>query len=1073
MSKDRYERLIQGLRAGEAAAMADFCAQFGEPLRRQADKRMAAGLGRRFTPDSVAVSVMHTFLGRVRLGQFQLEDSGALWRLLSAITLAKVRERTRFHLRQKRGAGQETDLGEGALALPAGGASPEDAAEFADQYEALLASLDAEERLVVELKLRGTAPTTRWRRGWVSPSARSDAWSSACRRRSRGCSTILPPDPLPAGPLRATTYLSRLPPEQPAVRRSLLLVALAAMSLSPAASDAQKKKQPAKREATGPADLYVLPDFKVELLHTADPVTEGSWINLCKDDKGRLLVSGQNRQPILRFTFDKGKVSGVEKLPLPVSECMGMLHAHGYLFLNAAGKKGFGLYRFKETDGAYDEGTFLKRFEGGGEHGPHGIALGPDGLLYVMNGNHTKVPEGLLPTSPHKNYREDILLPRQWDGGGHAVGILAPGGYVTRLDKDGKNCELVLAGFRNAYDHAFNADGELFTFDSDMEWDWGMSWYRPIRVNHCVSAAEFGWRSGSGKFPESYPDSLPATVDIGIGSPVGVTNGIGAKFPEKYQKAMYVLDWTYGRVIAVHLKPQGASYTATWENLVAPKGIDDPKAPKKPLTVTDAIIGDDGAMYFTTGGRGTQGALYRVTYTGLEPTGKADLHDKEGAKERALRKELEKFHGRKDAKAVATAWPHLKSEDRFIRYAARVALESQPVAEWQEKALKETDPQASLEALLALARCGDAKAQPALLEALARLPMDKLTTAQKAAKLRVLGLSFIRQGRPSAAAARKIVAELDPLFPGPDELLNRELMMVLAYLPAPGIVPKTLKHMAAAKHMDDQNHYVFHLRSVPVGYWTLEERKEYLGYFGKGRKKLPMPAATVKWFTDAGRGYGNGASYDKNLRNFFREAVSLMSPAEQKELAGLIESIDRSAIPDYDIKPRTKVVKQWTMADLEPRLGEVEKGRDFAKGREAYRAGQCIKCHRMGDEGGGVGPDLTAVASRFRPRDLLESILEPSKVISDQFQNETVVTKRGVTHTGRVVEDTAEAITIQPDPLSPARVVVKKAQIEKREPSKLSPMPAGLADVLTAEEVLDLIAYMEAGGNKGHRAFRK
>ena len=115
---------------------------------------------------------------------------------------------------------------------------------------------------------------------------------------------------------------------------------------------------------------------------------------------------------------------------------------------------------------------------------------------------------------------------------------MAPGGFILRTDADGANWELVVAGFRNAYDIAFNADGELFTFDSDMEWDWGMPWYRPIRVNHCTSAAEFGWRSGTGKWPEYYPDSLPATVDIGIGSPTGVEFGTGSKFPLKYQKAL-------------------------------------------------------------------------------------------------------------------------------------------------------------------------------------------------------------------------------------------------------------------------------------------------------------------------------------------------------------------------------------------------------------------------------------------------------------------------------------------------------------------------------------------------------
>ncbi len=857
-------------------------------------------------------------------------------------------------------------------------------------------------------------------------------------------------------------------------RTVALLLAVAALALTSGPADAQKKKPPAKREATAPADIFTATDFKVELLHTADPGTEGSWINMCKDDKGRLLISGQRGQPILRVTLKAGKVQAIENLKLPLSEAMGMLHAFGHLYLNANGKNGFGLYRLKDTkgDGNYDEVTFLKRFDGGGEHGPHGIALGPDGLLYIMNGNHTKVPDGLEATSPHKNYREDILLPRQWDGGGHAANIYAPGGYVCRLDKDGKNCELVLGGFRNAYDHAFNADGELFTFDSDMEWDWGMPWHRPVRVNHCTSASEFGWRSGTGKWPDYYPDSLPG-FDIGVGSPTGVTNGIGARFPQKYQKAIYVLDWTYGRILAIHLTPQGSSYSATFENFVAPRGTVDPKQPKKPLQVTDAVIGDDGAMYFTTGGRNTQGALYRVTYTGLEPTGKADLHDKAGARERALRKSLEAFHGKADAKAVEAAWPHLDSEDRFLRYAARLAVESQPVKGWQAKALAETKTDGALAALLALARSADAKAGPAIVEALGKLPMAKLNARQKLEKLRVLGLTFLRQGRPSVTAAKKVLAELDPLFPGTDETLNRELTQVLVYLQAPGLVERCLKHMASARYQEDRIHYMFHLRSMPIGFWTSGQRKEYLSYFGKDKKKLPMPPATVKWFTDVSQGYRDGASFDKNLRIFFREAVANMSAAEQKEHAELINAIDKAAVPTYDITPRTKVVKNWKMADIEPRLAEVEKGRSYEKGREAYMVGQCIKCHRMGTEGGAVGPDLTALASRFTRRDMLESTLEPSKVISDQYQNEVIQTGKGLTHVGRVVAESADEVVIQPDPLAPGRVTVKKADIEKREPSKVSPMPAGLADVLTAEEVLDLIAYLEAGGNRGHRAFRK
>ena len=105
------------------------------------------------------------------------------------------------------------------------------------------------------------------------------------------------------------------------------------------------------------------------------------------------------------------------------------------------------------------------------------------------------------------------------------------------MDPDGKNPELVAAGERNTYDIAFNADGELFGFDSDMEWDWGTPWYRPIRVFHATSGADQGFREGTAKWPEYYIDSLPAAVNIGIGCPTGVGFGYGAKFPAKYQKA--------------------------------------------------------------------------------------------------------------------------------------------------------------------------------------------------------------------------------------------------------------------------------------------------------------------------------------------------------------------------------------------------------------------------------------------------------------------------------------------------------------------------------------------------------
>ena len=551
----------------------------------------------------------------------------------------------------------------------------------------------------------------------------------------------------------------------------------------------------------------------------------------------------------------------------------------------------------KGTD-EYDDVRLIKLFQSSGEHRAHGVVLGPDNKLYVICGNHTDVPEGMAADSPHRNYQEDLLLPRQWDGRGHATGRYAPGGFVvrraTRRASAGSWCWEGSATPTTSPSTPTASCSPLTAIWNGTGACPGIGPFASITSPAPPSSAA----SGTGKWPEYYPDSLPAIVNVGIGSPTGVVFGTGAKFPAKYQKALYVLDWSYGRVLAVHLTPKGASYSATFENFVAPKSLKGDGV-KKPLAVTDVVIGSDGAMYFTIGGRNTQAALYRVSYTGSESTAPANLHDEIGAAERKLRKQLEAFHGKKNPKALATAWPHLNSDDRYLRYAARVAVESQPVEEWKSRAVTEKAPNAALTALLALARYGKRDTQAELLTALERFPLSGLSDEQKLDKLRVLQLSFIRQGEPALAQAKPIVAELNAQYPSKNELLNRELAQVLIYLRAPGVLAKSLKLMAEAKTQEDQMFYLFHLRTLPIGQWTLDQRKEYFSYWTKKRKKLPHPPEILQWFADAGRPYGDGASFEPFLKNFFKEATANLSAAERKALAPLLESIDRESVVTY------------------------------------------------------------------------------------------------------------------------------------------------------------------------------
>ncbi|HWE00799.1 MAG TPA: c-type cytochrome [Tepidisphaeraceae bacterium] len=830
-------------------------------------------------------------------------------------------------------------------------------------------------------------------------------------------------------------------------------------------------------------DYATLPGFKLEVVLKADPKANGSWISLGKDSQGRLMLGGQRHQPMTRLTLDnQGHITKQEVLKLPVSEIMGQLFVNDSLYVDAAGKgpagpEVFGLFRLRDPkgDGSFDSVELLREWKNGaGEHGAHGIVLAPDKQhIFTVCGNFTGVPDDLAPSSPHKNYQDDLALPRAEDGNGFGAGKKPPGGFITRMNLDGKEAELFASGQRNTYDIAVNADGEVFGFDSDMEWDWGTPWYRPIRVFHATSGGDGGFREGSAKWPTYYADSLPPVQEIGLGCPTGVSFGYGAKFPAKYQKAFYITDWTYGRLIAVHLKPHGASYESTgWENFVAPKGLSG-TGPKSPLNLTDIVIGNDGAFYFTIGGRGTGAKLFRVTYTGDEPTTPADLHDADGQQARELRHKLESFHGKANPEALATVWPELDSVDRYIRYAARIAVEAQPVDQWKAKALAETKPNAALTALLALARLGGQESQADLLKSLSRLSIASLSPEQQLDKLRVLEVSISRQGKPAGDEAKAVIAELDPVYPAKSIELNRELCQVLLALDAPDAVAKTVKLLEAAPTQEEQLNYVLALRTIKTG-WTPELHRAYFSWWTKDRHANPPahPDYVLKWFSEAGRPYGDGSSFNNFIAHLHADAKSSCSADEEKSLADVIDAYvppaGRAAKRPSKVR---KMVKEWKMEDLEPSLADVGHDRSFNRGKTAFEDAQCLACHKFGNEGGAVGPDLTAVSSRFARKDILESIVLPSKVISEQFMNTEVRTKSGDVEVGRLVEETADHVVLQPNQLKPEKVTIKKADIQLRRFSKISPMPEGLVNTFSKTEILDILAYIESGGRKSHPDF--
>ncbi|MEQ1828452.1 MAG: family 16 glycoside hydrolase [Pirellula sp.] len=854
----------------------------------------------------------------------------------------------------------------------------------------------------------------------------------------------------------------------------------------PTAQERQRPR-PARPTQVGPAinenkatpidRIKVAKDFTVELLYSVPGSEQGSWVNLCLDNKGRIIVSDQYgglfrfTAPPLGQSLDPSKV---QKLPVDIRAVNGMVWAYGALYVGVndyESKIPSGLYRISDSNGddELDKVEMLRELMARGDHGVHAVLPTPDGkALYLVCGNGTKLTQISRNSPVPSIWGEDHLLPRMPDGKGFMRDVLAPGGIIYRVSPDGKDFEVFSSGYRNIFDASLNEAGELFTYDADMEYDFNTSWYRPTRVNHVVSGSEYGWRNGAGKRPEFYVDNLPATINIGPGSPTGTTFGYGAKFPAKYQQALFVLDWSWGKLYAVHLQPKGSTYTATKEDFIS--GL--------PLPLTDAIIHPaDGAMYFTIGGRRVQSGLYRVTYVGSESTAKA-LSKNDGATDRTLRKSLERFHGRQDPAAVDAAWPHLNHSDRFMRWAARTAIEHQPIETWIAKALSEKDPAIKIESLLAATRAAgvcpqhrSAKSGTAqgeseialgrrILSGLESIEWMSLSPEFQLGFVRTVEIAFNRFGQLMPDEANRWIAKLDQGFPAKSFQMNWLLCETLVYLGSPTVAEKGMRLIEDAPSQEAQIEYARSLRMLKSG-WTKQTRTAYL-----------------EWLLKAAN-YRGGASFERFIEFIRADALGTLSDSEKTELSALIETVPKrtSSLENVgtifagrkDNNYQFEEVAKFAASELEKNGSIIQgiKARNLENGRKMFGAAACFTCHRFDNQGGMNGPDLTSAARRYSVRDLVEQIMVPSKEINEQFVPIDVITEDDERFRGVVVNLNGDTITLNTDAADPnERKAIDRKKVISIAPSKVSPMPLDLLAKMTKDEIVDLLAYVLNGGTE-------
>lgn len=163
-----------------------------------------------------------------------------------------------------------------------------------------------------------------------------------------------------------------------------------------------------------------------------------------------------------------------------------------------------------------------------------------------------------------------------------------------------------------------------------------------------------------------------------------------------------------------------------------------------------------------------------------------------------------------------------------------------------------------------------------------------------------------------------------------------------------------------------------------------------------------------------------------------------------------------------DRTPATLPKSDDSRWDFEQLVGylDSDKGRvgDPLAGKAAFTKASCAQCHRYGNHGESIGPDMSGIARRFTKREIVESILYPAHVVSDQYASKKVLTLDGKVYVGMLSKQSDGTLVVRD-----ARnntTVIPADDVDQVQPSSSSIMPSGLIDDLTLQEISDMMAYL-------------
>ncbi|HZO83724.1 MAG TPA: HEAT repeat domain-containing protein, partial [Verrucomicrobiae bacterium] len=583
-------------------------------------------------------------------------------------------------------------------------------------------------------------------------------------------------------------------------------------------------------------DQFELPSgFHIQ--RVAGPDLSGGSYDLCFDVQGRLLVGDGNAVRRLQDKDNDGAYDGFDV----IATGLGPRGPQGLLVwgdrLYAVGADGLQLFEgYESTEPLVHRGRLGAKLNTGGDHDAHTIFRGPNDHIYLMAGNGSGIRDRRHITEANS----PVMFERE--------------ASVFRISPDGLHWECLASGGRNPPSLGMNYLGELFSFDSDMEWHVGLPWYRPVRLNHWAIGGDQGWHD-VGAYPPYFIDCLPGILDVGRGSPNWGVFYEHHLLPEKYRNSFLCCDYrwkresndqysTSGRLLAFFLTRKGAGWSATMETLARPKpNARDKNGKRIQFALVDIAVGPDGSLYLSDHNqgiwrisseeRGTAPQLTEVERRLRSFPKPADIepavlekaaHDPSweirshaawiyGLRGQAepvvdLLRDKDPFVRRRAAEAL-TRLPvpgarqpliqALNDPERLVRYVAMCALAHHPLSEWLDQALRSKHPQTRMRALVAgtirRETIPDAKVEAAIRSLLT----SKLSAQDQLDLLRVIALF-------PKAAGLNIEKFLLAGFPGSHANVRWEKVRLMGQFRVTNAFPLLLKELETETNHVTQFH---------------------------------------------------------------------------------------------------------------------------------------------------------------------------------------------------------------------------------------------------------------------------